>query len=69
MRTYTTQENDVLDALCHAEYGTEHGTTEAVLAANPALAQYPAVLPAKVVIVLPDLQSSSPVKTQVQLWD
>ncbi|SKA81395.1 P2-like prophage tail protein X [Thiothrix eikelboomii] len=69
MRTYTTQDGDVLDALCYAEYGAEHGTTEAVLAVNPILAQHPAVLPAGVVILLPDLQSSSPVKTQVQLWD
>lgn len=69
MRTYTTQAGDVLDALCYAEYGTEHGTTEAVLAVNPTLAQHPAVLPAGVVILLPDLQSSSPVKTQVKLWN
>lgn len=69
MRRYTTQEGDVLDALCYAEYGTEHGTTEAVLAANPHLAIQPAVLPAGVVIYFPPIAKPSPVVQTVQLWD
>lgn len=69
MQTYMTQEGDVLDALCYAHYGEEHRTTEAVLALNPTLANFPAVLPVGVVILFPDLQPSSPVQTQVQLWD
>lgn len=69
MRSVTTQAGDVLDALCYAEYGTEHGTTEAVLAANPHLAIQPAVLPAGVVIYFPPIAKPSPVVQTVQLWD
>jgi len=69
MQTYTTQAGDVLDALCYALYGAEHGTTEAVLAVNPQLAQLPAVLPEGVLIVFPDLEPPAPVQAQVRLWD
>ena len=69
MRTYTTQAGDVLDALCYAEYGTEQGTVELVLAANPRLAEQPAVLPAGLVIQWPVLAKPAPVVQQIQLWD
>lgn len=68
-KLYRTQAGDVLDALCYAEYGTEYGTTELVLAVNPTLAEQPAVLPAGVLIQLPTLARPSPVVQQVQLWD
>lgn len=69
MRVYTTQDGDVLDALCYAEYGAEHGTTEVVLAMNPVLAGQPVVLPAGVVIQFPIIEKTPPVQNQIQLWD
>lgn len=69
MKTYHTQAGDVLDALCYAEYGTEQGTTAAVLSVNPHLAEQPAVLPAGLVIQFPSLNAPPPVVAQVQLWD
>lgn len=69
MRSYKTQEGDVLDALCYAEYGEEHGTTELVLAANPTLAALPTVLPAGVLIQFPTIAAPAPVVQQTQLWD
>lgn len=69
MRVYSTQAGDVLDALCFAEYGSEQGTLEQVLAANPRLAEQPAVLPDGVLILFPNLAKPSPVIQQVQLWD
>lgn len=69
MHTYTTQAGDVLDALCYAEYGSEQGTVELVLAVNPQLAEQPAVLPAGLVIQLPTLAKPKPVIQQIQLWD
>ncbi len=69
MATYTTQRDEVLDAICFAHYGQATGTTEAVLAHNRWLADYPAQLPAGLVIELPDLVLSPEAEQQVQLWD
>ena len=66
---YTTQPNDVLDAVCYAHYGAE-GNTETVLAANPGIADYGTHLPEGVIIRLPTLQAATPRVAQVvSLWD
>ncbi len=66
---YTTQPNDVLDAVCYAHYGVE-GCTEMVLTANPGIADYGTHLPEGVVIRLPALQvAASQVAQVVSLWD
>ncbi len=68
MSEYKTIEGDVIDAICAEHYGTEHGTTEAVLAANPGLAERTGRLPAGVVIYLPEI-TVSPDVAMLQLWD
>lgn len=63
---YTTQEGDVLDAICKAHYGTE-AQVMAVLDANPGLAGLGPVLPAGVVITLPALPEPE-TRPQIRLW-
>lgn len=64
---YRTKAGDMLDAICHRYYKGRPQSTEAVLEANPGLAQLGAVLPEGLFIELPDL---APVqKSRVSLWD
>ena len=65
--TYRTIEGDVLDAICFRHYGRQAGAVEAVLQANPGLAEYGPVLPADVTIELPELTTEEPADT-VRLW-
>ncbi|PPD36007.1 MAG: phage tail protein [Methylomonas sp.] len=68
MSLYRTKAGDVLDAICYKNYAGRIGATEAVLEANPGLADYGPILPAGVFIqlpVLPALQRASKLK----LWD
>lgn len=67
--SYTTRDGDTLDKLAFDFYGTTSGqVVETVLSANPGLAKYGPILPAGVVINLP--QISEPQKTTgVRLWD
>ena len=62
---YRTVDGDVLDAICWRHYGHERATA-AVLEANPGLAARGPVLPAGVVIELPDLQP--PTTAVIRLW-
>lgn len=68
MRKHKCIEGDVIDAICREEYGTEHGTTEAVLAYNPGLSSYLGRLPEGLVITLPDIQKATEVKL-LRLWE
>ena len=71
-QTYTTQQGDMLDLIAWRHYGYHEGTVEAILAhwSNYRLAELPHVLPAGVVIVLPDLPSLADRAPQpVRLWD
>lgn len=65
---YSCQDGDMLDAICQRYYGRTSGAVEAVLEANPGLAQLGPVYAATTKIVLPDLPST-PVKKTVRLWD
>ena len=64
--TYTTRDGDMLDRICHQHYGTESAIV-AVYEANPGLAKKPLVLPAGVVIILPDLPPRA--SPGLDLWD
>ncbi len=67
MTTYVTREGDVLDDICRRVYGkVTPGMVEAVLNANPNLADYGFILPARLVITLPDLAPEA--KPTVRLW-
>ncbi|MCO7537808.1 tail protein X [Pseudomonas asiatica] len=64
-----TQQNDTVDALCWRHYGRTAGVVEAVLDANPGLAGHGPVLPAGLLITLPELQTAAPERQTVSLWD
>lgn len=66
---YRTKDNDTLDAICWNYYGQQSGTVEAVLKANPGLADLGAKLPAGIVIQLPQLTEPSQLLNTVKLWD
>lgn len=64
-----TQQNDTVDALCWRHYGRTAGVVEAVLAANPGLADKGPVLPSGLPVTLPELQAAAPERQMVNLWD
>ncbi|MFB4401232.1 tail protein X [Pseudomonas inefficax] len=63
-----TQQNDTVDALCWRHYGRTAGVVEAVLEANPGLATRGAILPAGLLVNLPELQTAAPDRQVVSLW-
>lgn len=65
--TYRSSDGDLLDQLCYQRYGHLNGCLEAVLDANPGLADEPQPLRTGVVIRMPDLPA--PDNPQVRLWD
>ncbi|SBW13018.1 Tail protein X [uncultured Alphaproteobacteria bacterium] len=67
---YQTREGDTIDRICWAYYGRTSGAVEAVLEANRAtgLAARGPILPAGLVIDLPDLEAAS-AETTISLWD
>lgn len=65
--TYRSSDGDLLDQLCYQRYGHLNGCLEAVLDANPGLADEPQPLHTGVVIRMPDLPA--PDNPQVRLWD
>ncbi|WP_432777780.1 tail protein X [Pseudomonas fortuita] len=64
-----TQQNDTVDALCWRHYGRTAGVVEAVLDANPGLASSGPVLPAGLLVNLPEIQTSAPERQMVNLWE
>ena len=66
MAVVLSEAGEVLDAVCAAHYGREDAV-EQVLIANPGLAALGPVLPARILIALPD--DETPVTaTLVRLW-
>jgi phage tail protein X len=57
----------LLDTLCHGYYGHLTGTVEAVLDANPGLAEEPQPFRTGLLLVLPDLPAAT--SDEVRLWD
>lgn len=72
MTSYVTVDADVLDAIIAAHYGPRADALDkvlqAVLDANPGLAERGAVLPAGIAIALPELPGPPSIST-VRLWD
>lgn len=62
-------QGDTVDALCWRHYGRTDGTVEAVLEANPGLAELGAVLPVGTPVRLPALATVSDRKPLLQLFD
>lgn len=67
-KTIVTTDGDMLDLIAFRHYGYSSGAVEAILDANYGLADKPPVLPAGIVITLPDI-APAPVKAPVRLWD
>jgi phage tail protein X len=67
MTRYRTKDGDVLDLICQNQYGNVDAALGAVLAANPGFYSNESVLPAGILILMPDLVVSE-VNT-VRLWD
>lgn len=65
---YVTQQFDELDAICHRYYGRTQQTVEAVMVANPNLADMLPILPEGLTILLPDLPAPS-ISETVRIWD
>lgn len=69
-RTHTTIDGDMVDAIAYRTYGYRPGSIEAVFEANPGLCEQPPMLPAGLVIVLPELSvADAPQPSPVRLWD
>ncbi|MFM2480133.1 tail protein X [Celerinatantimonas sp. YJH-8] len=68
MTTIRSQQGDTVDALCWRYYGRTSAVTEAVLQANPGLADYGPTLPAGLTLTLPE-RVVQPSTAQVQLWE
>ncbi|WMN19836.1 tail protein X [Pseudomonas piscis] len=67
--TLRAQQNDTVDAVCWRHYGRTAGVTEAVLEANPGLADHGPILPQGLVVLMPDTQTTAPQRQMVNLWD
>ena len=65
---YVTRQFDELDHICWRYYGRTQQTVEAVMLANPNLAELMPILPGGVTILLPDLPAPSTSET-VRIWD
>ncbi len=68
MAHYVTKTGDTLDWLCWRFYDRQAEAVEALLEANPNLADLGMTLPAGLVIALPDLQPMA-ADQPVRLWD
>ncbi|MFJ3050847.1 tail protein X [Pseudomonas nitroreducens] len=64
-----TQQRDTVEALCWQYYGRTGNVTEAVLEANPGLADYGPILPQGIEVTMPDAQNTAPTQQVVNLWD
>jgi len=68
MAAVIAHQGDTVDALCWRHYGRTAGVVEAVLEANPRLADLGPVLPHGQRVTLPE-QAPQPQTQTVQLWD
>lgn len=65
---YLSRQFDELDDICYRYYGRTQGTVEAVMLANPNLAELLPILPEGLSIMLPDLQQPE-TTTTLRIWD
>jgi phage tail protein X len=63
------KQNDTVDALCWRHYGRTAGVTEAVLEANPGLADNGPTLPQGLMVQMPVAQAAATQRQMVNLWD
>lgn len=69
MAQYLTKAGDTLDEIAYRYYGnTNNKVVERILEVNFGISQYEALLPAGVVIELPEVKQSTETR-KVKLWD
>lgn len=68
MKRVRAIQGDTVDLICHRHYGRTAGVTEAVLEANPRLADLGPILPLGTEVLLPDV-APAPKRNTVKLWD
>ena len=69
MAQYATKDGDTLDKIAYRYYGnTNNKVVENIIEANFGITDYPAILPAGVLIELPEVTQSTE-KQKVKLWD
>lgn len=69
MTTYRTSQGDTADYIAWKHYGTQAGrVVEQLLDANPGLADFGPILPAGILVQLPEFQLATDDKA-VRLWD
>lgn len=61
-------QGETVDQLCHRVVGRTAGVTEAVLRANPGLADLGTKLPEGTLVIIPDLPKTQAKLSTVQLW-
>lgn len=69
MATVIASQGDTVDAICWRYYGRTAGVTEAVLDANPGLADLGPVIPHGTAVTLPDAAPQAEQRQMVNLWD
>jgi phage tail protein X len=67
-QSYITRQFDQIDDICWRFYGRTQQTVEAVMIANPNLADLLPILPEGLTISLPDLPQPETTET-LRLWD
>lgn len=65
---YKTEQGDMLDLIAYRHYGYSSGAVEQILIANYGLCEHPPVLPAGLMITLPDLAPAT-AKAPIRLWE
>jgi len=69
MAQYLTKAGDTLDEIAYRYYGnTNNKVVERILKVNFGISQYEALLPAGVLIELPEVKQSTETR-KVKLWD
>ncbi|MNF12349.1 Phage Tail Protein X [compost metagenome] len=69
MPAVIANQGETVDAICWRHYGRTAGVTEAVLDANPGLADLGATLPHGTLVQLPEVAPQAEQRQMVNLWD
>lgn len=69
MAAVIASQGDTVDAICWRYYGRTAGVTEAVLEANPGLADLGPIVPHGTQVTLPDAAPQAEQRQVLNLWD
>jgi phage tail protein X len=69
MPTVISAQGDTVDSICWDYYGRTAGVTEAVLDANPGLADLGPIIPHGTAVTLPDAAPQAEQPQVVNLWN